>query len=168
AYRRPDFRVDVKLTAPSSIAGTKLDGLISGRYLYGGAMGKAPVKWTFTKMPLFDVPHAISDRFPEEQYTFLGEFGDDLRGETTISSKETKLDGKGDLPLKLETDLTAGWPWSYQLEGRVTDVTRQQITGRNSVRIDPAPWYIGLKTPPYFAQAKTGIDTAVVAAGLDG
>jgi uncharacterized protein YfaS (alpha-2-macroglobulin family) len=168
AYRRPDFRVDVKLTAPSSIAGTKLDGLISARYLYGGAMGKAPVRWTFSKSPLYDVPRAIRERFSPDQFTFLGEDPEALRSETTISSKETKVDAKGDLAVKLDTELAAGYPWSYQLEGRVTDVTRQQIAGRNDVRIDPAPWYIGVKTPPYFAEAAKGIDTAIVAAGLDG
>ena len=31
AYRRPEFRVDVTLNAPTSIAGTKLDGTISGQ-----------------------------------------------------------------------------------------------------------------------------------------
>jgi uncharacterized protein YfaS (alpha-2-macroglobulin family) len=168
AYRRPDFRVDVKLTAPSSVAGTKLDGRISGRYLFGGAMSSRPVKWTFTKSPVYDVPRAISDRFDEAQYTFLGEDNESPRELQTISSKEQKLDAKGDLALKLETDAAAGWPWSYGLEGEVTDVTRQKIAGRNSVRIDPAPWYIGIKTPPYFADAAAGLDTAFVAAALDG
>jgi uncharacterized protein YfaS (alpha-2-macroglobulin family) len=168
AYRRPEFRVDVKMTAPSSVAGTKIDGVVAGRYLFGGPMPKMPVKWTYTKTPIFEVPRAISEKFTEDQYTFLGEDDENARGESTISEKEAKLDAKGDLTLKLDTELGAGWPWSYQLEGDVTDVTRQKIAGRNSVRIDPAPWYIGLKTPPYFAEAGKGVDTAVVAAGLDG
>ncbi|MEA2570840.1 MAG: alpha-2-macroglobulin [Acidobacteriota bacterium] len=168
AYRRPDFRVDVKLTAPTSIAGTKVDGRISGRYLFGGAMAGRPAKWTYSKTPLNDVPRAIRERFGESQYTFLGYDSESSREAVTISSKEQKLDSKGDLALKLDTDAAAGWPWSYVLEGDVTDVSRQKIAGRNSVRIDPAPWYIGIKTPPYFADAQSGIDTAFVAAGLDG
>ncbi|HKO01413.1 MAG TPA: MG2 domain-containing protein, partial [Thermoanaerobaculia bacterium] len=168
AYRRPDFRVDVKLTAPSSIAGTKIDGRISGRYLFGGAMSSRPVKWTYSKSPLYDVPRAITEHFSESQYTFLGYDSESTREQVVISSKEQKLDAKGDLALKLETDVAAGWPWSYSLEGDVTDVSRQKIAGRNSVRIDPAPWYIGIKTPPYFSDAATGLDTAFVAAGLDG
>jgi alpha-2-macroglobulin len=168
AYRRPEFRVDVKMTAPSSVAGTKIDGVVSGRYLFGGAMSKLPVRWTFTRTPLWDVPRAISERFTEDQYTFLGEDEENARGQTTLSEKEAKLDAKGDLALKLDTDVAAGWPWSYELQGDVTDITRQKIAGRNSVRIDPAPWYIGLKTPPYFAEAGKGIDTGVVAAAIDG
>ena len=34
--------------------------------------------------------------------------------------------------------------------------------------MDPAPWYLGIKVPPYFADTAKGIDTAIVAAALDG
>jgi len=168
AYRRPDFRVDVKTTAPSSIAGTKVSGVISGRYLFGAAMSGRPVKWTYSKSPVYDVPRAITEHFGESEYTFLGEDPEKQRQPVNLLTKEAKLDAKGDLKLSLETDAADGWPWSYQLEGEVTDVSRQKIAGRNSLRIDPAPWYIGIKTPPYFADAAKGIDTAIVAAGLDG
>jgi uncharacterized protein YfaS (alpha-2-macroglobulin family) len=168
AYRRPDFRVDVKTTAPSSIAGTKVAGVISGRYLFGAAMSGRPVKWTYSKSPLYDVPRAISERFGESEYSFLGEDPEKPRQPVNLLTKEAKLDAKGDLKLSLETDAADGWPWTYELEGEVTDVSRQKIAGRNSLRIDPAPWYIGIKTPPYFAEAAKGIDTAIVAASLDG
>ncbi|MDQ3283922.1 MAG: MG2 domain-containing protein, partial [Acidobacteriota bacterium] len=46
AYRRPDFRVDTTLNADSSLAGTQLNGRISGRYLFGAPMSGKAVKWT--------------------------------------------------------------------------------------------------------------------------
>jgi uncharacterized protein YfaS (alpha-2-macroglobulin family) len=52
AYRRPEFRVDVNLGADSTVAGTKLNGKVSARYLSGGAMGGRPVSWSYTKAPL--------------------------------------------------------------------------------------------------------------------
>jgi len=96
------------------------------------------------------------------------EDADNRREHETIDTKEQKLDAKGDLKLALDTELAAGAPWSYTLEGNVTDISRQQIAGRTSFRVDPAPWYIGLKTPPYFTEAAKGIDTSIVAASLDG
>src|SRR6185503_8735761 len=45
AYRRPEFRVDVSLTSPSSIAGTKLDGVVTGRYLFGAPMSGKDARW---------------------------------------------------------------------------------------------------------------------------
>ena len=170
AYRRPDFRVDATLDAPSTLAGTKLKGSITGRYLYGGVMSGKPVTWTYTKVALGDVPRAIADRFPAERYAFLDEdhVWDDEEGTVTISSNEATLNNNGVLNLTLDTELAAGKPYAYMLEGNVTDVTRQQIAGRASFRVDPAPWYIGVKRPPYFAETKNGIDTEIIAAAIDG
>src|SRR5207244_12904637 len=73
AYRRPEFRTDVALTAPTTLAGTKLAGTITGRYLFGAPMSSRPVKWTYSKSPIYDVPRTIEDRFPADRWTFLGE-----------------------------------------------------------------------------------------------
>ena len=169
AYRRPDFRVDTTLDANSTLAGTKLNGRVTGRYLFGGAMSGAEVNWTYSREELLDVPQKITDRFPEERYAFLGR--DWSLGATSreqLQQEEGKLDAKGELRLSLDTKQDAGVPYEYQLEGVVTDVTRQQIAGRASFRVDPAPWYIGVLRPPYFADTTKGIDTEIVAAGLDG
>ncbi|HEY0155963.1 MAG TPA: alpha-2-macroglobulin family protein [Thermoanaerobaculia bacterium] len=169
AYRRPDFRVDTTLTSDSSLAGTQLAGRVTGRYLFGAPMSGKNVKWTYSKRELFDPPQKVTDRFPLERWEFLGRDWDAPEtGVTTISQEEGKLDPKGELRLPLATDKAAGAPFEYRLEGVVTDITRQQIAGRASARVDPAPWYIGLRRPPFFADAPKGIDTEVIAAGLDG
>ena len=166
AYRRPEFRVDVTLTAPTSLAGTKLAGTITGRYLFGAPMSSRSVKWKYSKEPLWEVPRKIADRYPADQWEFLG--GHTTRNVIIIETKEQKLNAKGELKLTLDTDLTDGEPWAYELEGDVTDVSRQHIANRTSFRVDPAPWYIGLHRMPYFGEAAKGIDTTVVAAALDG
>jgi len=172
AYRRPDFRVDVTLGGKSSVAGTNLDGKITGRYLFGAPMAKRDVKATYTKRRLFSVPSKITDRWPDNIYTFLGCDYSASSGcsadRIDIDSNEEKLDAKGELKRSLPTDVAAGIPYSYTYEGEVTDVSRQKIANRTSFRVDPAPWYIGLAQLPYFADATKGLDTEVVAAGLDG
>jgi len=169
AYRRPDFRVDTTLRSDSAIAGAKLAGLVRGRYLFGSPMSNRDVSWTYSKIELEDVPPKITDRWPAERYAFLGRnWDDEYPSRVVISEKDETLDAKGELALTLDSELGAGAPYEYQVEGRVTDVTRQEIAGRASYRVDPAPWYIGLLRPPYFADSKNGIDTEVVAAGLDG
>ncbi|MEO8383364.1 MAG: alpha-2-macroglobulin family protein [Acidobacteriota bacterium] len=169
AYRRPDFRVDVTLGGNSTIAGTKLDGRATGRYLFGAPMPGATVNWNYAKIELLDAPQKVTDRWPEEQYAFLGrdwDLGSPSWAE--ISQNEETLDKKGELRLSLETDKAAGAPYEYRLEAVVTDVTRQEIAGRASTRVDPTPWYIGVRRPPFFADTEKGIDTDIVAAGLDG
>jgi len=169
AYRRPDFRVDLTLAAPTSLAGTRLAGTISAQYLFGAPMAGRPVTWTYSKSPIYDVPAAIRNRFPDDQFAFLGRDYDDTPLTTqSLAKKDAKVDAKGLLKLDLDTELKAGWPWSYTLEGDVTDVSRQHIANRASFRVDPAPWYIGVKVPPYFAEAAKGIDTSILAAALNG
>ncbi|HUR82817.1 MAG TPA: alpha-2-macroglobulin family protein, partial [Thermoanaerobaculia bacterium] len=169
AYRRPEFRVDTSLEGANTVAGVELKGTVSGRYLFGGAMNGATVSWTYSKEELLDVPQKITDRWPEERYAFLGrDWEDPYPSKQQISQEEGKLDGRGELKLPLATQQDAGAPFEYQLEGVVTDVTRQQIAGRASFRVDPAPWYIGVLRPPYFADTSKGIDTEILAAGLDG
>ncbi|HEV2721843.1 MAG TPA: MG2 domain-containing protein, partial [Thermoanaerobaculia bacterium] len=189
AYRRPEFRVDVTLSGGQAllpvpvspaqgqarvpvlhgtIAGTKLAGTITARYLFGAPMSSRPVTWTYAKVPVYTVPRAISERFSDDQWTFLGEDYENRRTTVTIQKKEAKLDAKGELKLSLPTDIAAGVPWAYRLEGDVVDVSRQRIANRASTRVDPAPWYVGVKTPPYFADAQAGIDTQFIAVALDG
>ncbi|MBK5258401.1 MAG: Ig-like domain-containing protein [Thermoanaerobaculia bacterium] len=168
AYRRPDFRVDVTLDAPTSIAGTNVTGRTAGRYLYGGAMANRDARWTWSKMPSWDVPQSIRERWPADRYTFLGWDDDRPSDRVTVTSEEPELDAQGNLTLTLPTEKSDGWPYDYRLETEVTDVTRQRIANRATFRVDPAPWYIGVKTPPYFGEAKNGIDTEIVAAGVDG
>lgn len=170
AYRRPDFRVDVNLAGESSVAGVGLTGVITGRYLFGAPMAGRPVRWTYSKKPLFDVPRAISDTFPPERYAMLDE--EDLeqytRAAQPLQQRETVLGADGQLALDLETDLRAGRPYQYQLEGEVTDLSRQSIAGRATFRVDPAPWYVGLRRPPFFVGVESGADTEVVAVDLTG
>ncbi len=54
-------------------------------------------------------------------------------------------------------------PYSYTFEGDVEDVSRQHIANRASFTVHPAPWYIGIRRPPYFVEQKNGLKTAIVA-----
>ena len=169
AYRRPDFRVDVTLDSDNTVAGTKLRGRVNGRYLFGAPMNGAAANYTYSKLELVDVPSKITDRWPGERYAFLGrdwEMGSP--SSMTIEQKEGVLDAKGILALSLDTQTDAGAPYEYKLEGVVTDVTRQEIAGRASFRVDPMPYYVGVKRPPFFADTDKGVDTDIVAVGLDG
>ncbi|HVT44253.1 MAG TPA: MG2 domain-containing protein [Thermoanaerobaculia bacterium] len=170
AYRRPDFRVDASLTGDERIAGAKLKGGIEAKYLFGGAMGGRPVKWTYSKEPFFSVPEAIHERFPLARYLFLGwdPDGRQNRSRQTIESREAILDSAGRFSVDLQTDVRAGIPLRYTFEGEIEDVSRQKIAGRASLVIHPAPWYIGIKSPSYFVDTARGVDTEVVAVTPEG
>ncbi len=168
AYRRPDFRVDVSLTAGNAIAGESLNGVVRARYLFGAAMQKRPVQWTFTRTPRFVIPASISAKFPQDRWSFAGWSADENRAKPDVAADAAQLSVKGELPLNLATDAKAGTPYAYTLEADVEDVSRQHIANRATLVVQPAPWYIGIKRLPYFIEQKTGLSTAIVAVGLDG
>lgn len=170
AYRRPDFRVDVSLTRATPIAGDPLTGNVTARYLFGAPMGGKPVTWRYAKTPGFGAPDAITERFGDDRWLFVGQTSrnGEYRGREELRREEGTLTTTGDLPIALDTERAAGIPYIYSLEGDVEDVSRQHIANRASLTVHPAPWYIGIRRPSYFVEQKAGYPTEIVAAGLDG
>src|SRR5262249_1376912 len=168
AFRRPDFRVDATVKAPTSIAGAKLSGLVSGRYLFGAPMAERDVRWTWTRRPIGTVPPAVRERFPEEQWEFLPRWEARIRELETLESKEEKLDASGEVRSELPTRADSPWPFEYSFEGEGTDVSRQKIAGRAAYRVDPAPWYLAVRRFPFFADAGKTVSTEIAAVDLAG
>jgi uncharacterized protein YfaS (alpha-2-macroglobulin family) len=169
AYRRPDFRVDVSLTGDNPIAGDQVKGVVTARYLFGASMGARPVTWRYSKSPGFTAPSAITEKFGDDRWVFVGWSDREQSLETgDIRREETTLQATGDLPLSLDTRRDAGVPYVYSLEGDVEDVSRQRIANRASLVVHPAPWYIGVRQPSYFLEQKAGLKTEVVAVNIDG
>ncbi|MFN2386589.1 MAG: MG2 domain-containing protein [Thermoanaerobaculia bacterium] len=169
AYRRPDFRVDVTLAAVgSALAGARLTGGVEGRYLFGAPMAVREARWTFSRRPVTRVPEAITDKFPAERWVFLDNETEQDRGSENLQNETQPLGADGKLRLELPTALDAGKPYDYSLEADVTDVSRQTLAGRAAFRVHPAPWYVGLKAPPYFAESPKGLDTEVLAVDPSG
>jgi uncharacterized protein YfaS (alpha-2-macroglobulin family) len=168
AYRRPDFRVDVSLTSGSATAGDVLKGVVTARYLFGASMGARPVTWRYSKAPGYTAPSAITEKFGDDRWVFVGWTDNSRPDSGDVGRDETMLTPAGDLPLSLETRRDAGIPYVYSLEGDVEDVSRQHIANRASLTVHPAPYYVGIRRPSYFIEQKTGLKTEVVTVGIDG
>jgi uncharacterized protein YfaS (alpha-2-macroglobulin family) len=167
AYRRPDFRVDAILTPSSAAAGATLDGRIEARYLFGSALSGRPVHWSITRDLAYDIPDAIRERYPEERWVF-GYAPDREIATERIAGGDGSLDASGQLAVTASSTRDVDLPYRYTLEADVEDVSRQHIANTASTLVHPAPWYIGLRRPSFFAETSTGTSVDVVAAGLDG
>ncbi|MFA6958175.1 MAG: MG2 domain-containing protein [Thermoanaerobaculia bacterium] len=165
SYRRPDFRVDATLSSATGIAGDPIAGHVEARYLFGGTMADRDISWSLRRSSSYEVPATIAAKFPLEQWSFIGYGGYDEErvSEESLEQDDVTLDEKGNLELELDTKATHPVPMVYTLEGSVTDVSRQVIANRASLILHPAPWYIGVKQPPMFADQRTGFDTQIVA-----
>ena len=169
AYRRPDFRVDANLAGDSGLAGGTLKAVVTGRYLFGAAMGNRPVAWTYSRSPMMTAPAAVLAKYPANRFQFVGCCDEGVRFESAqLGAKTATLNAEGRLTLDLDTEASDGIPYQYSFEGDVEDVSRQHIAGSASFVVHPAPWYIGLRRPPLFVEQKDGLATSIVAAGIDG
>ncbi len=167
AYRRPDFRVDARLTAADPIAGVPLAGRVEAKYLFGASLARRPIRWSVTRQASFEVPAAILERYPEEQYAF-GYYTYDENATQRIAGAEATLDAGGVLTISADATKDVDRAYRYTLEGDVEDVSRQHIANRAGVVIHPAPWYVGLRRPEYFADTAKGTSVDVVAVDLQG
>ena len=165
AYRRPDFRVDATTTIDQPVAGNEIHASLEARYLFGAAMANRPVHWTLTHDPDFSVPSAITDRREWQDYRF-GYYpdGSTRRSSDRAAAEDATLDANGKLVLSLPTDRTVDFAYRYTFEGDVEDASRQRIANRAGLVVYPAPWFIGIRLPDYFADPKKGTtaDVAVV------
>ena len=165
AYRRPDFRVDAATSIDEPVAGNDIHAAIDARYLFGTAMANRPVHWSLTHDPDFGVPSAITDQRQWADYRF-GYYPDAAarRGNDHAAAEDATLDANGKLTLNLPTDRTVDFAYRYTFEGEVEDASLQRIANRAGIVVYPAPWFIGVKLPDYFADPKTGTtaDVAVV------
>jgi uncharacterized protein YfaS (alpha-2-macroglobulin family) len=163
AYRRPDFRVDVTLTPTTSLAGNPIKGHVAAKYLFGASMGARPATWRWTRTPLYDAPSGVRETFTSDRWIFVGRPDHASNEPIEVARRESTLTPRGDLSVDLSTEIDAGVPLSYTLEGDVEDVSRQHIANRTSVVVHPAPWYVGVKRPDYFVEQKKGLVTEIVA-----
>jgi uncharacterized protein YfaS (alpha-2-macroglobulin family) len=104
-YRPPQFKVDVTTRSADAFAGEALEGRVMARYLFGGAMPGATVRWTATR--------TTSDFQPPDNAGFAfgiatWEWSDDSPQPSTevTGAGEGKTDAQGVLDVaagKLET-----------------------------------------------------------------
>jgi len=144
-YRPPQFKVDV--TAPSNelISGQALQGRVLARYLFGGAMPGAAVRWTATR--------TTEDFQPPDNPGFAfgiatWEWSDETPGPSTevIGAGEGKTDAQGGFEISAgKVESPAGRSARLTLEAEVADVNRQRIANRTEVNVHPAALYAGIR-----------------------
>jgi alpha-2-macroglobulin len=168
AYRRPDFRVDATLAADPPVAGTMLHATLNARYLFGSAMARRPVRWSVTREPDFSVPNAVLETYPQDTYVFGYDPEAASRPSPRIAGADATLDAGGKLAVDVASSRDVDVAYRYTFEGDVEDVSRQHIANRASVVVAPAPWYIGVRRPDYFADVASGTNIDVVAVDRSG
>lgn len=144
-YRAPQFQVDVKMRASDVVAGDPLQATVLARYLFGGAMSDADVRWTATRSTLEYTPPG-NEGFVFGSRTWW--WDDETPRPTTevVGGGEAKVDAMGSLIVDMgNAEAPASKTWTYTVEAEVSDVNRQRLANRSSATVHPAAHYVGAR-----------------------
>ncbi|MBK9517554.1 MAG: Ig-like domain-containing protein [Anaeromyxobacter sp.] len=169
AYRAPQFKVDVAAPSPSLTAGDPLRAEVVARYLFGGALPGAPVRWTVGRETTdFEPPgHA---GFAFGLLSWWWDDGEPQRSSDVAGAGEGLTGPGGALAIDAgRVEALANRTWTYTLEAEVEDVSRQRVAARTAVTVHPAALYAGARRPGRgFAEAGRADGVEVVAVAPDG
>ncbi len=168
-YRAPQFQVDVVSPARELVAGDAVKAEVIARYLFGGGMPSAAVRWTVARESIdFEPPGNAGFTFGPRSWWW--DDGEPSRTADVFASGEGETSALGVLALAAgEAAAPAGRTFSYTVEAEVADVSRQRIANRTSLTVHPASVYAGVRRRGTgFAEAGRPDVLEVIAAAPDG
>ena len=169
-YRPPQFRVDVTAKSAELVSGQPLQGRVLARYLFGGAMPGATVRWTATRTSEdFQPPDNPGFAFGIATW----EWSDENPAPSTevIGAGEGKTDAQGAFEIAAgQVESPGGRSARVTLEAEVADVNRQRIANRTEVHVHPAALYAGIRQRSVegFAEVGKPVSLEAVAVSPDG
>ena len=171
-YKKPEYEVRVTPDKPRLLEGDKITATIEAKYFFGEPVAGAQVKYVVHRSPYwppyfdFDSPDSddaqmdSSDEDGGREYDYGGE---------QLSEQTGKLDANGRLQITIPTQLDPHkQDMRYRVEARVTDESRREIAGFNSVIATYGSFRIGVNAEKYMYQPGETIKLTVTAKDYDG
>lgn len=177
AYRKPEYRVEVKPQAEEYFNGDAVRADISGQYYFGAPMSQSKVVWRATSTDYYFNKYTdgwpAGRSFSEGWYSFVLEdqwcWRDCSSGMNTITSGEGTLDDRGLLSVSFPVNIDAlGVSQVVSIETDITDKNNQVVSGRADVIVHKAKVYVGLASEDYGVPTGGEAKVKVVTVNTDG
>ncbi|MBI5545782.1 MAG: alpha-2-macroglobulin [Deltaproteobacteria bacterium] len=139
-YKLPEFTVRVSTPKEDGKPkiyrlGDKVEAEIQVDYYFGGAVANANVEVLVNQSPYWShwrpwraYPWYYEDLYPQP-YQGYGGYG------STIKRETLKTDAKGMARIRFDTPRGAGQDFEFRIEARVTDSSRREVVGSDTVRV---------------------------------
>jgi len=166
-YRPPDFQVQVTAASDQVVAGDVLDMTVDASFFFGGPVSEAEVSWNLLAEDYyFDYQgpgrYSFFD-YTYDQYLYSAQFVPGFGALVDSGSGVTDQDGQFSIrpPARLGD---TGAPRRMTFEATVTDLEGRPVSGRTSVIVHPAQFYVGVQPREYVSMAgqQTFADLIVV------
>ena len=151
-YKLPEFRVTVETPTEDGAkktfrVGEKVEAVVRAEYYFGGPVAEATVEAVVYQAPFHHYWH------PPREFPW---FYDDMPGgrhyrhhrggRGQVVARETlKTDAEGKASLTFDTPRGAGQDFEYRVEARVTDASRREVVGSDTVRVTRQGYYVDLR-----------------------
>lgn len=142
AYRKPEYKVDVKPMQHRYLCGEDLHFSVDTAYYFGAPVPQAQVQWIVRRN---SSPYGWSS--PEDRWFYGGDgnmYPRDTYGSSPFSSDgQAVTDNKGHLDIVVHSDVGAP-DSSYSIQLTVTDSSRRQVQGSATVPVYSAAVRLGI------------------------
>jgi uncharacterized protein YfaS (alpha-2-macroglobulin family) len=147
-YKLPEFKVSVRTPEVDGRKrafrlGEKVEATINAEYYFGGAVADASVEVIVRQRPFYhywqpprEYPWYYADIAPNPYAYYGTQPGDIIKRETL------KTNAAGKATLVFDTPRAAYPDMEYIIEARVTDASRREITGSDTVRVTRQRYYV--------------------------
>jgi alpha-2-macroglobulin len=171
-YKKPEYEVRITPEKPRVLQGETVTATIEAKYYFGEPVAGATVKYVVHRSmywpPYFEYESEEGDA---GDYDGEGESGgrDYDYGGDQLSEQTGKLDANGKLTVTIPTTLDPHkYDARYRIEARVTDESRREISGFNSVIATYGSFRIGVSADKYMYQPGENMQLTVTAKDYDG
>ncbi len=172
-YKKPEYEVRVTPEKPRVLQGDTVTATIEAKYYFGEPVAGADVKYVVHRAPswsyLFgdqETDNDFSDQVPPPDEGDSGDEGD-YAGDQ-LSEQSGKLDANGRLRITIPTKVDDHKRDAiYRIEARVTDESRREIAGHNSVLATYGSFQVGVEADKYLYQQGETIRLTALARDYD-
>lgn len=145
-YKLPEYKITVQtpeVDGKKKIfrTGDTVEATIQAEYYFGGSVNNAEVEVLVYQKPYYHYPiiareygwlYEDMDRAPYQSYG----------GGNVVKREMLRTDNTGKVTVQFDTPHYQGGAFEYQIEARVTDSSRRQITGTGSIRVTSQSYYV--------------------------
>ena len=180
-YKKPEYEVRVTPDKPRVLQGESITATIEAKYYFGEPVAGADVKYVVHRGPSWSYLFGDEEGdYGDEGAMEGGDVGDagddgeaggqgyDYAGEQ-LSEQSGKLDANGRLKITIPTKLDKNKQDAvYRIEARVTDESRREIAGHNSVLATYGSFQVGVNADKYLYHQGETITLTALAKDYDG
>ncbi len=167
-YRKPEINLQVSFEATDVLSGTNLVAGINARYFFDAPVGNLPFHWALYRQPAyFNIPnYQVGPVDTSWLNVFNYNFSPYGLGEE-VTQGDSKTDANGLATLSIPAPAKPGRQ-QYTLEVTLQDESGLPVSGRSTIYVNPAEYYIGVHPDAWSYQAKSKAGFEIMVADWKG